>query len=66
MFSILWVAPILPVAERDQTSQREPVGRPIKFDLVITLKTAETLGLTVPPSLMLCGTGSWAVLEGGV
>ena len=29
-----------------------PVQRPTKFSLVINLRTAKTLGLTVPPSML--------------
>jgi putative ABC transport system substrate-binding protein len=30
-----------------------PVQQPTKFDFVVNLKTAKTLGITIPPSLML-------------
>ena len=33
-----------------------PMERPTKFDFVINLKTAQALGLTIPPSVLIQAT----------
>jgi putative ABC transport system substrate-binding protein len=37
---------------RGATPEQLPVQAPTKFEMVITLKTAKTLGLTVPDKLL--------------
>jgi putative ABC transport system substrate-binding protein len=33
-----------------------PIGRPKKFDLLVNLKTAKALGITIPPELLFRAT----------
>jgi hypothetical protein len=35
-----------------------PIAQPIQFDMVINLKTAKALGITIPESLLLRGWGN--------
>ena len=59
-FTLLGGAAAWPVAARAQrdggvrraTVSELPVERPTKFDLVINLKSAKTLGLMVPPTML--------------
>jgi ABC-type uncharacterized transport system substrate-binding protein len=50
---VRYAGQLLPISRQGTKPSDLPVEQPTKFELVINMKTAKALGLTVPPSLLV-------------